>query len=84
MTGWFPVFRRELGGYFATPVAYVFLIIFLILAGISTFQLGNFLTSICNTRNGSTCVGIFTGRTNFGSLRPSHAEHEKLDAALMA
>ena len=42
MTGWFPVFRRELGGYFATPVAYVFLIIFLILAGISTFQLGGF------------------------------------------
>ncbi len=42
MTGWYPVFRRELGGYFATPVAYVFIIIFLILAGVSTFQLGNF------------------------------------------
>ncbi len=34
------VFRRELGGYFATPVAYVFIVIFLILAGVFTFQLG--------------------------------------------
>ena len=41
MTGWYSVFRRELGGYFATPVAYVFIVIFLILAGVSTFQLGN-------------------------------------------
>ena len=42
MTGWASVFRRELGGYFATPVAYVFIVIFLILAGVSTFQLGGF------------------------------------------
>jgi ABC-2 type transport system permease protein len=34
--------RRELGGYFATPVAYVFLVIFLALAGAFTFYLGNF------------------------------------------
>lgn len=34
--------RRELAGYFATPVAYVFLIIFLALAGAFTFYLGNF------------------------------------------
>lgn len=40
MTGAGCVFRRELGGYFATPVAYVFIVIFLILAGVSTFQLG--------------------------------------------
>jgi len=42
MTGLTAVFKRELGGYFSTPVAYVFIVIFLILAGIFTFQLGNF------------------------------------------
>lgn len=36
------IFRRELGGYFATPVAYVFLVIFLVLASTFTFYLGNF------------------------------------------
>jgi ABC-2 type transport system permease protein len=34
--------KRELNGYFATPVAYVFIIIFLLLTGFSTFYLGNF------------------------------------------
>ena len=36
------VARRELAGYFATPVAYVFIVIFLVLAGALTFTLGNF------------------------------------------
>ncbi len=36
------VFRRELAGYFATPVAYVFLIVFLALCGFTTFQLAGF------------------------------------------
>jgi ABC-2 type transport system permease protein len=36
------IFRRELAGYFVTPVAYVFLVIFLALAGAFTFYLGNF------------------------------------------
>lgn len=36
------VFRRELASYFATPVAYVFIVIFLILAGAFTFYLGGF------------------------------------------
>lgn len=36
------IFWRELGGYFATPVAYVFLVIFLVLASTFTFYLGNF------------------------------------------
>ena len=34
--------RRELYGYFATPVAYVFLVIFLLLSGLFTFYLGSF------------------------------------------
>lgn len=36
------IFKRELAGYFATPLAYIFTIIFLLLAGISTFYLGTF------------------------------------------
>ena len=36
------IFRRELQAYFATPLAYVFIVIFLALAGAFTFFLGNF------------------------------------------
>ena len=36
------IFRRELGGYFSTPVAYVFLVIFLAVAGALTYFQGNF------------------------------------------
>lgn len=36
------IFRRELAAYFATPLAYVFIIIFLVLAGALAFFLGNF------------------------------------------
>ena len=35
------IFKRELGSYFATPVAYVFIVIFLIMSGAMTFYLGN-------------------------------------------
>ncbi len=42
MTGLGPIFRRELAGYFATPVAYVFIVIFLILSGVFCFYLGAF------------------------------------------
>jgi ABC-2 type transport system permease protein len=36
------LFRRELASYFATPVAYVFIVIFLLLSGAFTFYLGGF------------------------------------------
>lgn len=36
------VMRRELAAYFATPVAYVFIVIFLVMTGVFTFYLGNF------------------------------------------
>jgi ABC-2 type transport system permease protein len=36
------LFRRELKSYFATPVAYVFIVIFLVLMSTFTFYLGNF------------------------------------------
>ncbi len=35
------IFKRELSSYFATPVAYVFIVIFLIMSGALTFYLGN-------------------------------------------
>jgi len=36
------VFRRELVSYFATPLAYVFIVIFLVMAGALTFYVGGF------------------------------------------
>jgi ABC-2 type transport system permease protein len=36
------IFRRELASYFATPLAYVFILIFLVLANAFTFYLGGF------------------------------------------
>lgn len=36
------IFKRELGSYFATPIAAVFIVIFLLLSGTFTFYLGNF------------------------------------------
>ncbi|HEX3954511.1 MAG TPA: ABC transporter permease subunit [Stellaceae bacterium] len=36
------IFGRELASYFTTPLAYVFIIIFLVLAGVLTFFVGNF------------------------------------------
>ena len=36
------IFRREFGSYFATPLAYVFIVIFLVMAGVLTFFIGNF------------------------------------------
>lgn len=41
MSGALAVFRREFTGYFATPVAYVFIVVFLFLSGIFTFYVGN-------------------------------------------
>ncbi|MEL6427833.1 MAG: ABC transporter permease subunit [Planctomycetota bacterium] len=42
MKGTLTVFKRELVGYFTTPVAYIFLVIFLVLAGVFTWQLGSY------------------------------------------
>lgn len=36
------IFQRELAGYFATPLAYVFIVIFLVMSGIFTFDMGAF------------------------------------------
>lgn len=42
MTAMTAIFRRELSSYFTTPLAYIFIIIFLALTGIFTFYLGGF------------------------------------------
>ncbi|MCC6706943.1 MAG: ABC transporter permease subunit [Gammaproteobacteria bacterium] len=42
MNGLTTILKRELGAYFATPVAYVFIVIFLVLAGVATFYMGGF------------------------------------------
>src|SRR3954467_4891506 len=45
MTGWTnikTIAKREIAGYFASPVAYVFIVIFLLLCGFFTFMLGGF------------------------------------------
>jgi ABC-2 type transport system permease protein len=39
------VFRRELGGYFATPLAFIFIVIFLLTMGAFTFYLGGYYES---------------------------------------
>ena len=42
MRGFYSVFKRELRAYFSTPLAYVFLVIFLAASGFVTFQQGFF------------------------------------------
>ena len=44
MSKLWPIFKREFSGYFITPVAYVFIVIFLMLAGAFAFYMGNFYT----------------------------------------
>jgi len=44
MNGFWAVCKRELRGYFATPVAYVFLVIFLFFSGYLTFKRGFYET----------------------------------------
>ena len=42
MTGFGTILKRELSAYFATPVAYVFIVIFLVITGVFTFYIGGF------------------------------------------
>lgn len=46
--------KRELAGYFASPVAYVFIVIFLLLTGFFTFMVGGFFE-----RNDASLVSFF-------------------------
>ena len=51
----FTLMKRELGGYFTSPIAYVFLVIFLLLTGFFTFTVGNFFE-----RGEASLVSFFT------------------------
>jgi ABC-2 type transport system permease protein len=48
-----PVFKREFAAYFATPLAYVFIVIFLFTMGAFTFYIGHFYD------NGVADLGVF-------------------------
>ena len=48
------VTKRELASYFSSPVAYVFIVIFLILSGFFTFMVGNFFA-----RNEASLAAFF-------------------------
>ena len=45
MHGLISIYKRELTSYFVTPVAYVFIVIFLFMTGVFTFYLGAFYES---------------------------------------
>ncbi|OHE89022.1 MAG: ABC transporter permease, partial [Verrucomicrobia bacterium RIFCSPLOWO2_12_FULL_64_8] len=49
------IVKRELGGYFSSPIAYVFLVIFLLLTGFFTFTVGSFFE-----RGEASLVSFFT------------------------
>ena len=50
-----PVFKREFNSYFATPLAFVFIVIFLFAMGAFTFYLGHFYD------NGVADLSVFFG-----------------------
>jgi len=41
----YTIAKREMGGYFSSPVAYVFIVIFLLLAGFFTFKVSGFFAA---------------------------------------
>lgn len=51
----FTIFRREMNGYFSTPLAYVFVVIFLVMMSVFTFYIGNFFA-----RNQASLQPFFT------------------------
>src|SRR5918911_2705089 len=55
MSSTITIFRRELASYFATPLAYVFIVIFLVLAGALAFSNGGFFE-----RNQADLQAFFT------------------------
>ena len=57
-----PVFKREFLGYFRSPIAYVFLIVFLVVSSGLTFYLGQFFESrVASLESYDTApTGIYT------------------------
>ena len=55
MSSIWPIFKREFAAYFATPLAYVFIVIFLFAMGAFTFYIGHFY------ENGVADLSVFFG-----------------------
>lgn len=55
MTSLWPIFKREFLAYFSTPLAYVFIVIFLFAMGAFTFYIGHFY------ENGVADLSVFFG-----------------------
>src|SRR5271156_2937301 len=55
MSSIWPIFKREFLAYFSTPLAYVFIVIFLFVMGAFTFYIGRFYD------NGSADLSVFFG-----------------------
>src|ERR1700678_1806681 len=55
MSSVWPIFKREFMAYFSTPLAYVFIVIFLFAMGAFTFYLGHFY------ENGTADLSVFFG-----------------------
>lgn len=55
MSAVWPIFKREFAAYFATPLAYVFIVIFLFAMGAFTFYIGHFF------ENGVADLTVFFG-----------------------
>ena len=73
--------RRELRSYFATPLAYVFIVIFLALAGLFTFYLGGFY----ERGQADLVIGSrVLGQAAPGSLRPQQRLGNWLACTLIA
>ncbi len=56
------IFKREFAAYFATPLAYVFIVIFLFAMGAFTFYIGRFYD------NGVADLGVFLLLSSLGSI----------------
>ena len=68
MRGAWSVFKREFFDYFATPVAYVFLVAYLVLSGIFTWYLGNLYDPLRVRRHATHRGDVWP----IALLRPSH------------
>jgi ABC-2 type transport system permease protein len=58
MRAFWSIFKRELRGYFSTPIAYVFLVIFLFFSAFMTFQAGFFEARLASMRAFFTNVPV--------------------------
>ena len=54
--------KRELGAYFSSPLAYVFIVIFLLLCGFFTFMVGGFFERVAASRSADYAKALHDAR----------------------